>query len=138
MVTVAPAKEGSELAGSSPTPSRSILSPQVPKFTVVVGGSFGAGNYGRAISGIHHAYGIVQKRYNSATVGHSHKRGMYFKDEANAIGAVVGCYKGGDEGWAGQSNGEWWTGILVKRNIENGMYDPEFISMSRLEKEYGL
>ena len=97
----------------------------------------GAGNFGRAISGVHHAYGLVQKRYRSATVGHSHKRGMYFKDEANAIGAVVGCYKGGDESWAGQSNGEWWKGVVVKRNIDgSGLYEPQWVSMETLEREY--
>ena len=97
----------------------------------------GAGNFGRAISGCHHAYGLVQKRYRSATVGHSHKRSMYFKDEANAIGAVVGCYKGGDESWAGQSNSEWWKGVLVKRNIDgSGLYEPQWVSMEALEREY--
>jgi hypothetical protein len=50
---------------------------------------------------------------------------------------VVGCYKGKDEGWAGQANKEWWKGILVKRELENGHYDPQWISMSVLEKEYG-
>lgn len=97
----------------------------------------GAGNYGRAISGIHHAYGLVQKRYNSATVGHSHKRGMYFKDEANAIGCVVGCFKGAHETWAGQSNTEWWSGVVVKRNVDgSGMYEPQFISLESIRKEY--
>ena len=97
----------------------------------------GAGNYGRAISGVHHAYGLAQKRYNSVTVGHSHKRGMHFKDEANVIGCVVGCYKGADEGWAGQSNGEWWSGVVVKRQLDgSGMYEPQFVSMRTLEKEY--
>jgi hypothetical protein len=62
---------------------------------------------------------------------------MYFKDEANAIGAVVGCYKGGDESWAGQSNGEWWKGVLVKRNIDGtGLYEPQWVSMEALEREY--
>lgn len=59
----------------------------------------GAGNFGRAISGIHHAYALLQKRYSSTSVGHSHKRGMYFKDEVGSngvIGAVVGCFKGAD------------------------------------------
>ena len=98
----------------------------------------GTGAYGRPIAGIHHAYGLIQKRYKSVTVGHSHKRGIYFKDDAKSIGLVAGCYKGQDEAWAGQANGEWWKGIVVKRNIENGMYDPEFISMKQLEKAYAV
>jgi len=100
----------------------------------------GAGNFGRAISGIHHAYGLIQKRYQSCTVGHSHKRGMYIKDEVGtngAIGLVAGCYKGAEESWAGQANREWWKGIIIKRNIEGGMYEPQFVSLATLKKEYG-
>jgi len=97
----------------------------------------GAGNSGRAISGIHHAFGLIQSRYRSTTVGHSHKRGVYFKDVANATGLVVGCYKGAEESWAGQSNLEWWKGIAIKRNLYNGSYDLQFVSLSELKKNYG-
>lgn len=101
---------------------------------------FSSGNYGTATSGTHHAYTILQNRNHSSTCGHSHKRSVYFKDGAHPtglIGLVAGCFKGGQESWAGQSNNEWWKGVVVKRNIENGMYDPEFISMERLRAEYG-
>jgi len=99
-----------------------------------------SGNYGAAMSGQHHAYALVQKRYSSTTVGHSHKRSMYFKDDASpcsAIGLVAGCFKGGDEGWAGQANNEWWKGVIIKRNIEGGLYEPQFVSLKTLEEEYG-
>jgi hypothetical protein len=97
----------------------------------------GSGNYGNAISGDNHAKGILLKRLKSTTVGHSHKRNIFFKDDGRAIGCVVGCVKGAPESWAGQSNKEWWSGVVIKRNVENGMYDPEFVSLSRLEKIYG-
>jgi len=100
----------------------------------------GAGNFGRAISGVHHAYGLLQKRYRSCTVGHSHKRDLYFKDDVGsngAIGAVIGCYKGAEEGWAGQSNKEWFKGVLIKRNICDGLYEPQFISLETLRRTYG-
>lgn len=99
-----------------------------------------SGNYGTAMSGEHHAYNLLKKRHCSTTVGHSHKRNLFFKDDAYpnpSIGLVAGCYKGREEEWAGQANSEWWKGVIIKRNIENGWYDPEFVSMSRLEKEYG-
>lgn len=101
---------------------------------------FSSGNFGRAVSGTHHAYSLLQHRNHSSTCGHSHKRSLYFKDSAHPkslIGLVAGCYKGKEESWAGQSNREWWRGVVVKRNIEDGVYEPEFISMSTLEKEYG-
>ncbi len=100
----------------------------------------GAGNSGREMAGLHHAYSLVQKRHCSTTVGHSHKRSMFFKDDAypNAsIGLVAGCFKGREEEWAGQANAEWWKGVVIKRNIEDGYYDPEFVSLKRLEAEYG-
>jgi hypothetical protein len=99
-----------------------------------------SGNYGSAISGLHHAYALLSKRHCSTVVGHSHKRGLYFKDDAHpfpTIGLVVGCFKGKDEGWAGQSNRDWWKGVLILRGVENGWFDPEFISISRLEEAYG-
>ena len=46
----------------------------------------------------------------------------------------VGRFK--DESWAGQANNEWWNGVCIKRNISNGNYDLEFVSMERLEKDY--
>ena len=100
----------------------------------------GAGNFGRALSGVHHAYGLIQNRYRSCTVGHSHKRDMYFKDGAGAggaIGLVAGCFKGAKEDWAGQANNDWWKGVVVKRAISDGVYEPQFVSLQTLRREYG-
>lgn len=99
-----------------------------------------SGNSGSAMYGEYHASGLLKKRFRSTTVGHSHKRDIYFKDDAHpypAIGLVAGCYKGKEEHWAGQANNEWWQGVVIKRNLRHGHYDPEFISMSRLEEAYG-
>jgi len=100
---------------------------------------FSSGNYGSATSGVHHAYTILQNRNCSSTCGHSHKRSLYFKDGAHPnpiIGNVVGCFKGKDEGWAGQSNREWARGVVIKRNIQDGYYDYQWVSMEALRKEY--
>jgi len=101
---------------------------------------FSSGNYGTPVSGTHHAYTIIQNRNHSSTCGHSHKRSVYFKDSAHPtgiVGLVAGCFKGAEESWAGQANLDWWKGVIIKRNIENGMYDPEFVSVDRLRSEYG-
>jgi len=97
----------------------------------------GSGNYGTAMSGDHHAYNLLKKRMNSCTVGHSHKRNIYFREDAKAVGLVAGCFKGGKEDWAGQANGEWWSGVVVKRQLEDGYYNPEFVSLKQLKEEYG-
>lgn len=98
---------------------------------------FSSGNYGSAISGIHHAYTLINHRHNSAVCGHSHKRDVYFKDAPGSIGMVVGCYKGGKESWAGQSNNDWWNGVVLMKDVDNGRFEPEFISMKSLEEAYG-
>jgi hypothetical protein len=101
---------------------------------------FSSGNFGTAMSGIHHAYSLLQNRNHSSTCGHSHKRGIYFKDGAHPsglVGLVAGCFKGSDEDWAGQANNDWWKGVVIKREIDNGMYEPEFVSLNRLRELYG-
>ena len=99
-----------------------------------------SGNFGTAMSGEHHAYNLIKKRHSSITVGHSHKRNIFFKDDAYpvaSIGLVAGCFKGADEAWAGQANNDWWKGVIIKRDVGNGWYDPEFVSLKRLKEEYG-
>lgn len=97
----------------------------------------GSGNYGTAMSGEHHAYNLLKKRMRSTTVGHSHKRNIYFRDDAKAIGLVAGCFKGKPEHWAGQANAEWASGVWIMRNMnEYGFYEPQWVSLETLKKEY--
>lgn len=100
---------------------------------------FSSGNFGSAVSGQHHAYTLLQNLNNSATCGHSHKRNMYFKDGSypnSIIGLVAGCFKGGDDTWAGQAQHSWWKGVVIKHNLEDGCYEPQFVSLKQLKKEY--
>jgi hypothetical protein len=48
----------------------------------------------------------------------------------------VGCFKGADETWAGQANLDWRKGFVIKREVENGDYNLEWVSMEALRKEY--
>ena len=107
---------------------------------VIYGHYVSSGNFGSAMATKHHGYSLVEKLASSATVGHTHKFSYFYKGDARPSplhGLVVGCFKGKEEGWAGQSNGEWRKGVAVKRELENGNYDLEWVSMSRLKKEYG-
>jgi hypothetical protein len=38
--------------------------------------------------------------------------------------------------YAGQANKMWWSGVIVKRGVNNGMYDHEWISMERIKNEF--
>ena len=97
------------------------------------------GNYGTALSGLHHAYSLLSKVGCSVSVGHSHKYSYYYQGSTfpnPIIGHVVGCFKGKEESWAGQANNEWRHGVVVKRNLENGVYDHEWVSMRTLKELY--
>lgn len=98
---------------------------------------FSSGNFGTATSGVHHAYTVINNRHNSSVCGHSHKRDLYFKDAPGSIGMVVGCYKGHEESWAGQANKEWWHGVVLMKDVDNGRFEPQFYSLDMLRKEYG-
>jgi len=107
---------------------------------VTYGHYVSSGNYGSAMSTKHHGYSLVEKLACSVTVGHSHKFSYYHKADARPSpvnGLVVGCFKGAEETWAGQANREWRKGVVVKHDLENGNYDLEWVSLSRLQRVYG-
>lgn len=103
---------------------------------------FNTGNSPNATSGIHHAYTLLQKRHRSSVCGHSHFRNIYFSDGMGAgtgkglIGMVVGCMKGREESWAGQGQKGWWKGAVVLRNVEDGYFEPEFVSQQQMREAY--
>ena len=101
---------------------------------------FSLNNRGRAISGLNHANNLVTNRGHSSTCGHSHfldyKRKSTTYPKATH-GLVCGNFKGKEEHWAGQAQRGWWAGVVVKHNVCDGDYDPEFISYDRIMKEYG-
>ena len=97
---------------------------------------FAPGGTGRPIA----PSGVLNARAISSTCGHSHVRSIMFKDGARSPGLIsanVGCYKGKEESWAGQSNLAWWKGVLIKREVAKGMYEPQFVSMKTLKEQYG-
>lgn len=101
---------------------------------------FISGLMGRPISGEHHATSLLNKRYVSSTCGHSHLADWSVRTTGGGkkiMGAVCGVYQDYPADWAGASNDLWWKGILVKRNVSNGVYDPEFISLNTIRKAYG-
>lgn len=101
----------------------------------------------RPISGIHVAHQLLSKWHSSMTAGHSH---MWNHAEHTVSGGkkiqglVAGCFlekdaKGNwlqEEEYSGESQQLWWSGVVVKRNVEKGHYDLQRISMESLVKEY--
>lgn len=101
---------------------------------------FISGVMGKAIGGTHAAYSILQKGHGSSTAGDLH---LLSYDVQTGIGGrrihglVAGVFQDYDATWAGEANRLWWRGVIVKRNVNNGTYDPQFISLESLKKAYG-
>lgn len=115
-----------------------------PGFTTIDGISyahyFTSGLKGLPIGGEHHAASLIAKQFVSCSVGHSHLADFAMRsrpDGTKIMGLVAGNYQDYESEWAGESNKLWWQGVVVKREVENGMYSPQFISIRALKKEYG-
>lgn len=101
---------------------------------------FISGIMGRPISGEHHAYSLIAKQYRSCVAAHSHTADFAIRTDVqgNHIqGLVCGVYQDYESKWAGESNKLWWRGVVYLRGVEDGRYDPEFISLGRIMREYG-
>jgi hypothetical protein len=50
---------------------------------------------------------------------------------------IAGVYQDYYADYAGEANQLWWKGVVVKRNVSNGTYDPEWIGLDAIRKAYG-
>jgi hypothetical protein len=101
---------------------------------------FVSGVMGRPISGEHPAYSLLSKQFNSCSAGHIHTADYAVRTNADGRklhGLLGGCFQDYDSDWAGEANRLWWRGCVSKRGVEKGNYDPQFISLEWMKKEYG-
>jgi hypothetical protein len=102
---------------------------------------FTSGVMGRPVGGENPAKSLLNKQFMSCTAGHTHT--LDFATTTNAagkrcMGLVGGCYVDYASDWNNvQSEALWWSGVIIKRNVEDGCYDPQFVSIESLKKEYG-
>jgi hypothetical protein len=99
---------------------------------------FISGVAGRPLGGEHPGHALIDKRHASSTCGHLHQADWYVTSPTGrpVMGCFVGCYQDYNSGWAGEANKLWWRGIVVKRNVDKGAYDPQFISLDAIRNEY--
>lgn len=100
---------------------------------------FTSGIMGRPISGERPAHQLLQKQYESCVQGHAHITDYCIRTNARGKhihGLVVGVFQDYFSDYAGAANDLWWRGVLVLRNVENGGFDPQWVSMDALRKEY--
>ena len=99
---------------------------------------FVTGVSGRPIGGEHPAYSLLTKRFRSSTCGHVHTFDYCIRASGTGKlhGCVVGVYQDYWADYAGQANDIWNPGVVVKREVENGAYDLEHISLKRIYNAY--
>lgn len=101
---------------------------------------FITGVMGRSTSGQHPAYNLISKQFSSCVMGHTHV--LDFSVHTNVygekiMGLVAGCAFDYNSDWAGTANNLYWRGVTILHGVENGVFDPEFISLKRLKEAYG-
>lgn len=100
---------------------------------------FVTGVSGRPIGGEHPAYSLLTKRFRSSTCGHVHTFDYCIRTggAGKIHGCVSGVYQDYHADYAGPANDIWNPGVVVKRNVENGAYDLQYISLDQIKAEYG-
>lgn len=100
-----------------------------------------SGVSGRPLASIHQGYGLLQKRHRTTTVGHQHVFSYEMEPTYNGSktlhGLCLPCFVDYPVDWAGNVVDLWTRGVVIKRNVYDGDYDLEFVSLNRLKKEYG-
>lgn len=102
---------------------------------------FTSGVMGRPIASIHTAHAINQKHHRSCVAGHLHTRD--YAETTTIEGrriqtAVIGCMFDYYADYAGpQVNPMWWSGVFVMRDVKDGEYDFQFISLKHINEHYG-
>lgn len=106
---------------------------------ITYGHYFISGVMGRPIGGEHPATSLLAKQHTSCVVGHIHTADFSVRsrpDGRKLMAVVAGCFVDYDVPWAGEIQKLWWRGAVVLHNVDDGMFDPEFISLERLQNEY--
>jgi hypothetical protein len=105
---------------------------------------FVTGVSGRPLSSENPASEFIKKKHRSCVGFHDHRVDLSYSAVGNATGKVskkimgllAGCFLDYRPDFAGQSADLWWSGITVLHNVEDGIYDPEFVSLKRLKETY--
>lgn len=85
---------------------------------------------------------VLLKKFHSCVWGDSHKRDFaegVAADGRKIIALNAGCYLDPLQkmGYAGeQGMNRWWSGLVMLHDVNQGEFDPEFISIARVQREY--
>lgn len=100
---------------------------------------FISGVLGKPIGGDNLARSILLKQLKSCTQGHSHLLDYCVRtsvDGKRIRGLSVGSFLDYEADWAGQVNKLWHNGVVICRDVQDGDYDMEHVSIERMKEEY--
>lgn len=100
--------------------------------------NFVSGSYGRPIEGEFPATSLLRKRRRSSVCGHNHKFDLAIDNDAGIYCLSAGCYFESYKHYAGQANAQWWRGLFILHNCNDGKFDVEAISIDRVRSEYSV
>lgn len=101
---------------------------------------FITGVSGRPIGGERPAHMLIAKNNISCVAFHTHTFDYARRRTVSGRvlnGLVAGCYQDYINDWSGAIGKLWESGVVVLRNIEDGNFDLEWVSLKALEKAYG-
>jgi hypothetical protein len=95
---------------------------------------FTSGAMGRPVSS---AAALLRERQGSATMGHVQHTDMAIHKKTQRMALFCGiCYLH-DEGYLSPQDNGTRRQIIMKHEVEDGLYDPMFVSLNFLQKRYG-
>lgn len=100
---------------------------------------FVSGVMGRPIGGENPAKMILHKHHKSCTAGHIHIAdwAQRRRGSEHIMGCLAGCYFEHEEAYVSKSvNHMWWRGVVIKRNVVDGCYDPQFLSLNTIKRRF--
>lgn len=99
-----------------------------------------SGVAGRAIYGEHTGYSLLGKQHTSCVVGHNHTLDYCLRTKPNGqkiIGLSAGCCFDYFNEFAGEANKLYWRGVILLKDVVDGQFDLETITLAKLKKVYG-
>jgi hypothetical protein len=100
---------------------------------------FPTGVMNKPTGGVNPAKALVDKQHVSCTQGHDHRFNHYRATTPlgrKINGLLCGVFVDYEMDYAGPANQLWDSGVVVKRCVENGDYDLEWISWRQMEYAY--
>lgn len=86
------------------------------------------------------AASLLQRVGKSFVMGHRQELDFTCRelcDGTKQIGIIAGAFYQHDEGYKGYQGNKHWRGVVVGHEVNNGWFDPMFVSMSYLQNKYG-